>query len=97
MGLYSKIISLFSDSPVVLLPFFFLLFTFYRISRLVEIKFLYVMLYYLPTGFFMMQQFMQIRQGFAIPLVIYGSVLYLSGKNIFHWFLFWLYCFIKVL
>ncbi|MDT8114157.1 EpsG family protein, partial [Acinetobacter baumannii] len=82
-GLYSKIISLFSDSPVVLFTIFsfFTFFTFYRISRLVEIKFLYVMLYYLPTGFFMMQQFMQIRQGFAIPLVIYGSVLYLSGKK----------------
>ncbi len=49
------------------------------------------MLYYLPTGFFMMQQFMQIRQGFAIPLVIYGSVLYLSGKNIFHWFFYFGY------
>ncbi|MFJ1298287.1 EpsG family protein, partial [Acinetobacter baumannii] len=79
-GLYSKIISLFSDSPVVLFTIFsfFTFFTFYRISRLVEIKFLYVMLYYLPTGFFMMQQFMQIRQGFAIPLVIYGCLLYTS-------------------
>ncbi|EJP43857.1 putative membrane protein [Acinetobacter baumannii 1457504] len=46
----------------------------------------------------MMQQFMQIRQGFAIPLVIYGSVLYLSGKKYISLvFLFWLYCFIKVL
>ena len=40
------------------------------------------MLFYLPTGFFLIQQFMQIRQGLAIPLVIYGSVLYLDNKKI---------------
>lgn len=83
-GLYSKIISLFSNSPVVLFSVFsFLTFYFiYKTCDIIKLKFVYVMCFYLPTGFFLMQQFMQIRQGIAVPLVIYASFLYLENKKI---------------
>lgn len=84
-GLYSKIISLFSASPVVLFSIFSLL-TFYFIYRtcdIINLRFIYVMCFYLPTGFFLMQQFMQIRQGFAVPVVIYASFLYLENKKLY--------------
>ena len=40
------------------------------------------MCFYLPTSFFLMQQFMQIRQGFAVPVVMYASFLYLKNKKV---------------
>lgn len=83
-GLYSKVISLFSNSSVVLFSIFsFLTFYFiYKTCDIIKLKFVYVMCFYLPTGFFLMQQFMQIRQGFAVPVVIYASFLYLENKKI---------------
>ncbi|MGK8818244.1 EpsG family protein [Acinetobacter baumannii] len=83
-GLYSKIISLFSNSEVVLFTIFSLLtfYFIYKTSDIIKLKFIYVMCFYLPTGFFLMQQFMQIRQGFAVPVVIYASFLYLENKKL---------------
>ncbi len=83
-GWYSKVISLFSDSPVVLFTVFsFLIFyIIYKISEILKVKYVYVMLFYLPTGFFFMQQFMQIRQALAVPLVIFGSILFLYNKKL---------------
>lgn len=82
-GWYSKIISFFSESSVVLFTFFsFLIFLIlYRISEIIKIKYIYILYFYLPTGFFLIQQFMQIRQALAIPLVIYGAVSFLSGNK----------------
>lgn len=82
-GLYSKFISLFSNSPVVLFSVFSLL-TFYfinKICNIIKLDFIYVMCFYLPTSFFLMQQFMQIRQGFAVPVAVYASFLYLKNKK----------------
>ena len=82
-GLYSKIISFFSNSSVVLF-FIFSFLTFYFIYKtcdVIKLRFVYAMCFYLPTGFFLMQQFMQIRQGFAVPVVIYASFLYLENKK----------------
>lgn len=83
-GLYSKLISLFSDSSVVLFTTFsFLTFYFiYKTCSIIKLKFIYAMCFYLPTSLFLMQQFMQIRQGFAIPVAIYASFLYLENKKI---------------
>ncbi|MDI3379571.1 EpsG family protein [Acinetobacter sp. V89_7] len=82
-GLYSKFISFFSNSEVVLFSVFSLL-TFYFIYKtcdIIKLKFIYVMCFYLPTSFFLMQQFMQIRQGFAVPVAIYASFLYLNNRK----------------
>ncbi|WP_171250782.1 EpsG family protein, partial [Acinetobacter nosocomialis] len=54
----------------------------YKTSDIIKLKFIYVMCFYLPTGFFLMQQFMQIRQGFAVPVVVYASFLYLENKKL---------------
>jgi len=53
-GLYSKIISLFSNSEVVLFTIFSLLtfYFIYKTSDIIKLKFIYVMCFYLPTGFF---------------------------------------------
>ncbi len=82
-GLYSKFISFFSNSAVVLFSVFSLL-TFYFIYKtcdIIKLKFIYVMCFYLPTSFFLMQQFMQIRQGFAVPVAVYASFLYLNNRK----------------
>lgn len=82
-GLYSKVISLFSNSPVVLFSVFSLLIFYfiYKICNIIKLKFIYVMCFYLPTGFFFMQQFMQIRQALAVPLVVYAAVSFLDGRK----------------
>lgn len=82
-GIYSKIISIFTQSPVILFTIysFFILFILYKISDAIKIKFIYIMAFYLPTGFFLMQQFMQIRQALAVPLVIYGAILFINNSK----------------
>ncbi|ENX61609.1 MULTISPECIES: EpsG family protein [Acinetobacter] len=82
-GLYSKVISIFSDSSLVLFSIFsFLTFSFiYKASHIIRLNYAYVMAFYIPSGFFLMQQFMQIRQGLAVPAVVLASLLYLSNKK----------------
>ncbi|WP_151741735.1 EpsG family protein [Acinetobacter seifertii] len=82
-GLYSKFISFFSNSEVVLFSFFSLLtlYFIYKTCDIIKLKFIYVMCFYLPTSFFLMQQFMQIRQGFAVTVAIYASFLYLNNRK----------------
>lgn len=83
-GLFSKIVSLFTQSDVILFSLFSLIifFIIYKTSRLLNINYLHVMAFYLPTGYFFMQQFMQIRQALAVSLVVYASLLLLSNKKI---------------
>lgn len=82
-GWYSKFISLFTDSSIVLFTIysFFIFLLLYKISEIINIKFIYIMAFYLPTGFFFMQQFMQIRQALAVPLVIYAAILFLNNNK----------------
>lgn len=82
-GIYCKIISFFSNSSLILFSLFSF-FTFYFIycnTKNLNLRFYTVMMFYLPTGFFLMQQFMQIRQGLAIPIVILASLLFLDGRR----------------
>lgn len=91
-GWYSKLISLFSSSSIVLFTIysFFIFFILYKVSENIKIKFIYIMFFYLPTGFFFMQQFMQIRQALAVPLVIYAAVLFLNNNKKSSFFFFFL-------
>ncbi len=83
-GWYSYIISFFSKSPIILFSCFsfFIFLILYEISKKINIKFIYIVFFYLPTGFFFMQQFMQIRQALAVSLVVYGAVLFLNENKI---------------
>lgn len=83
-GWYSKIISFFTSSSIPLFTIYsFLIFSIlYKISQNINLKYIYIMCFYLPSGFFFLQQFMQIRQALAVPLVIYASVLFLNNKKI---------------
>lgn len=82
-GWYSFFISLVSNSKFILFSLFSFL-TFYIIYKTSEkISFkhtLIVLLLYLSSGYFLLQQFMQIRQGLAIPLALYAVALFV-GKN----------------
>lgn len=91
-GWYSSIVSLFTESSVILFSLFsFLIFlTLYKISKIIKIKFIYIMFFYLPTGFFFMQQFMQIRQALAVPLVICAALLFLNKNKKSSFLLFFL-------
>lgn len=82
-GWYSKVISIFTESSAVLFSLFsfFIFYFLFKISEIINLKYLYIMFFYLPTGFFFMQQFMQIRQALAVPLVIYAAVIFLDGKK----------------
>lgn len=77
LGWYSYFISLFSNSSVVLFSVYsFVTFYFiYKICQLLEISFGWSLLFYLSSAYFVIQQFMQIRQGLAIPIGLYAVVL----------------------
>lgn len=82
-GWYSYIISLFSDSSFVLFGFYsFLTFYFvYKTCEKMNIRLKYTLLLYLSSAYFVLQQFMQIRQGLATPIALYAVVLlYKEGK-----------------
>lgn len=75
-GWYSYIIGLFSDSSIVLFSIYsFLTFYFiYKICQLLEISLGWILLFYLSSAYFVIQQFMQIRQGLATPIALYALV-----------------------
>ncbi|WP_104504119.1 EpsG family protein [Acinetobacter indicus] len=83
-GIYSKIVSIFTESPIILFGLFsfFTFWIIYKSSEILNLKFNNVLVFYLPSAYFLMQQFMQIRQGFAVPVVILASLLYLKGNKI---------------
>ncbi|GIM48732.1 EpsG family protein [Capnocytophaga stomatis] len=81
-GWYSFFISLFSNSKFILFfAFSFLTFyIIYKTSEKITAQYIFVILLYLSSGYFLLQQFMQIRQGLAIPLALYAVVLF-AEKN----------------
>lgn len=83
-GLYSKAISIVSNSSFVLFSIFsFLIFlVIYKISNIYKLNYLHVMCFYLSSGFFMLQQFMQIRQAFAVPVALLASLLFLKDLKL---------------
>lgn len=82
-GWYSFFINLFSNSSVVLFALFsFLTFYFiYEIAKEVSPSYVFTSLLYLSSGYFLIQQFMQIRQGLAIPIALYAIILLIKKKN----------------
>lgn len=81
-GWYSFIISLFTNSNFILF-FVFSFLTFcviYKISEKIIIEYIFVVSIYLSSGYFLLQQFMQIRQGLAIPLALLAVTLF-TGNN----------------
>lgn len=81
-GWYSKLISFFTSSSFILFGVFsFLTFwTIYKSNNILNLPFIYSLAFYLPSTFFLMQQFMQIRQGLAIPCAILASFLYFDNR-----------------
>lgn len=75
-GWYSWLINLFTSSNIVLFTIFsFLNFVFiYKTCREIGIKYIYTFLIYISSSYFFMQQFMQMRQGLAICIVIYATI-----------------------
>lgn len=82
-GLYSKLFSFFVTGSFILFFVFSFLtfFVIYKTNKILNINYLYSLVFYLPSGFFLMQQFMQIRQGLAVPAVILASLLYLTSHK----------------
>ncbi|MFK8268148.1 EpsG family protein [Capnocytophaga cynodegmi] len=83
-GWYSFIISLFTNSNFILF-FVFSFLTFYiiyKISEKITTKYIFVILLYLSSGYFFLQQFMQIRQGLATPLALYAVALFVKENRI---------------
>ena len=78
-GWYCYLISLLTQSYIILFTVFSFL-TFYVIflvSRKIEVNPIFVLLLYLSSGHFLLQQFMQIRQGIAIPLALYALAIFI--------------------
>ncbi|WP_296283152.1 EpsG family protein, partial [uncultured Acinetobacter sp.] len=82
-GLYSKVISYFTQSSIVLFSIFsfFTFWLIYRLDNILNISFIHTLAFYVPSTFFLMQQFMQIRQGLAIPAVMLASFLFIDNKK----------------
>lgn len=84
-GWYCYLINLITDSHIVLFTVFSFL-TFYiifLISKNVNAKIILVFLLYISSGYFLQQQFMQIRQGFATPLALYALTIFILNNNKF--------------
>ena len=84
-GWYCYIINLITHSHVILFTIFSL-FTFliiYLISKKLNVTILSVLLLYISTGYFLLQQFMQIRQGLATPLALFAITVFIMDNNKF--------------
>ncbi|CEN53977.1 EpsG family protein [Capnocytophaga canis] len=84
-GWYSLFISLFTSSRFLLFAVFSFLtfYVIYKTSEKMTSKHLLVMLLYLSSGYFFLQQFMQIRQGIATPLALYAIAVFIEKNNRF--------------
>ena len=85
-GWYCYIINLITHSHVILFTIFSL-FTFliiYLISKKLNVTILSVLLLYISTSYFLLQQFMQIRQGFATPLALYALTIFVGKEDKFY-------------
>ena len=89
-GWYCYLISFITNSHIVLFTVFSFItfYIIYLVSRKIEINPTFVLLLYLSSGYFLLQQFMQIRQGFATPLALYALTIFMSKRDKFYiWFL----------
>ncbi|MCK3655749.1 hypothetical protein A4G19_08265 [Pasteurellaceae bacterium Macca] len=64
---------------ISILTFYFI----YKVSIAFNISYLSVFFLYISSGYFLMQQFMQMRQGLAVPLVLYSMLLFTQKKRVF--------------
>lgn len=97
-GWYSYIISLFTTSSFILFSIFsFFTFLFiYHVNNRVNSSFIWVFFTYISSGYFAIQQFMQIRQGIAIPIVLLAVSCLFTSKNK-KYFLFTIFSFLGML
>lgn len=75
-GWFAYIVKIFTSSSVVMFTLFsFINFYFiYKTTKLLDIYYPYSALLYLSSAYFFMQQFMQMRQGLAVSIVIFTVV-----------------------
>lgn len=75
-GWFAYVVKFFTSSSVVMFSLFsFINFWFiYKTTRLLEIHYIYSALLYLSSAYFFMQQFMQMRQGLAVSIVIFTLI-----------------------
>ena len=85
-GWYCYLISFITNSHIVLFTVFSFLtfYVIYLISRKIEVNPTFVLLLYLSSGYFLLQQFMQIRQGFATPLALYALTIFVGKEDKFY-------------
>ena len=84
-GWYCYIINLITHSHVILFSIFslFIFLIIYLISKKLNVTILSVLLLYISTGYFLLQQFMQIRQGLATPLALFAITVFIMDNNKF--------------
>lgn len=82
-GWFAYIVSFFTDSVAV----FFTLFSFinfyfiYKISQKIKINYSFVFFIYISSSYFLIQQFMQMRQGMATAIQLYAFTIWLIDKK----------------
>ncbi|MDC4991039.1 EpsG family protein [Acinetobacter baumannii] len=87
-GWYSWLVGSISNSSFILFFVFSLInfYFIYKTSEYLRLPSIYSLLFYLPSAYFFMQQFMQMRQGLAISMVVYSCIRLLnSRKDILPW------------
>ena len=85
-GWYCYLISFITNSHIVLFTVFSFItfYVIYLVSRKIEVSPIFVLLLYLSSGYFLLQQFMQIRQGFATPLALYALTIFMGKEDKFY-------------
>lgn len=85
-GWYCYLISFITNSHIVLFTVFSFItfYVIYLVSRKIEVSPTFVLLLYLSSGYFLLQQFMQIRQGFATPLALYALTIFVGKEDKFY-------------
>lgn len=82
-GWYSYLISLFTQNHFFLLSIFSFLnfFIIYKVSDKMKINYFPVFLLYVSSAYFLMQQFMQMRQGVAIPIALLAIITVIISRR----------------
>ena len=85
-GWYCYLISFITNSHIVLFTVFSFItfYVIYLVSRKIEVSPTFVLLLYLSSGYFLLLQFMQIRQGFATPLALYALTIFMGKEDKFY-------------
>lgn len=85
-GWYCYLISFITNSHIVLFTVFSFItfYVIYLVSHKIEVSPTFVLLLYLSSGYFLLLQFMQIRQGFATPLALYALTIFMSKRDKFY-------------